>query len=34
MESMSFHLSSSASIGGKAVPFGLYLHLKRFVRDF
>jgi len=27
MESMSFHLSSSASIGGKAVPFGLYLHL-------
>jgi len=27
MEPMSFHLSSSASIGGKAVPFGLYLHL-------
>ncbi len=27
METMSSHLSSSASIGGKAVPFGLYLHL-------
>jgi oxygen-independent coproporphyrinogen-3 oxidase len=27
MESLSSHLSSSASIGGKAVPFGLYLHL-------
>jgi len=34
MESMPSHLSSLASIGGEALPFGLYLHLKRFVRDF
>ncbi len=33
METMSSHLGSSASIGGKAVPFGPYLRRKRFAQD-